>query len=386
MTMFNFDQEIARENTACEKYDGRLAKFGKADVLPLWVADMDFAAPSCVLQAVEKRVQHGVLGYSFAPDSLYQALTAWFERRHHWKIEPDSVLLTTGVVPSLFACVQALTQLGDKIIVPTPVYPPFFYAVSNNKRELVDLPLTESELHYAWDFERLEQEAKTAKMLLLCNPHNPVGRVWSETELQKIIDIALRHNLIVVSDDIHCDMAYPGFTYTPLATLAPKELRLLSLISPSKTFNIPGLNLSALVASHEEDKQLVRQVFSRLGINPFNPLNMTAFEAAYAEGGAWLEALKPYLYANAQYVLQALAGTDIECVMPEATVLLWLDCRKLSLDDETLKTFFIEKAGLGLNDGLSFGPAGSGFMRLNIATQRAKLERAMQQLLAAPTL
>lgn len=378
--MFDFDTPINRENTHCEKYDGRLSKFGKADVLPLWVADMDFAAPPCVLQAVEQRMQQGILGYSFAPESLYDALMAWFARQHQWRIARDAIMLTTGVVPSLFASVQALTKKGDRILVPTPVYPPFFSAVTNNERELVEIPLLETQLNYQFDWDLLEQEAKTASMLLLCNPHNPVGRVWNQQELQQLIDLALRHNLIIVSDDIHCDMAYPSFKYTALASIAPQELRLITLVSPSKTFNIPGLNLSALVASHAKDKQAIRQVFSRLSINPFNPLNMAAFEAAYAQGEAWLDALKQYLYGNAQYVLEQLAHTPIQCRMPEATVLLWLDCRQLGMNDKQLRDFFIQQAGLGLNDGLSFGAGGSGFMRLNIATQRAQLKQAMQQL------
>lgn len=378
--MFDFDTPINRENTHCEKYDGRLNKFGKADVLPLWVADMDFAAPPCVLQAVEQRLLQGVLGYSFAPESLYDALITWFARQHQWSLARQEILLAIGVVPSLFASVQALTKKGDRILVPTPVYPPFFYAVSNNERELVEIPLLETQFNYQFDWDLLEQEAKTASMLLLCNPHNPVGRVWSQQELKQLIDLALRHNLIIVSDDIHCDMAYSGFKYTALASIAPQELRFITLVSPSKTFNIPGLNLSALVASHAADKQAIHQVFSRLSMNPFNPLNMAAFEAAYAQGEEWLSALKEYLQGNAQYVLEQLAHTPIQCRMPEATVLLWLDCRDLGMHDTQLRDFFIQQAGLGLNDGLSFGTGGSGFMRLNIATQRTRLQQAMRQL------
>lgn len=378
--MFDFDTPINRENTHCEKYDGRLNKFGKADVLPLWVADMDFTAPPCVLQAVKQRLQHGVLGYSYAPESLYESLIAWFSRHHQWSLARQEILLTTGVVPSLFSSVQALTNKGDKVLVPTPVYPPFFYAITNNERELVEVPLLEAQQGYQLDWDLLEREAKTASMLLLCNPHNPVGRVWTQQEFQQLIDLALRHNLVLVSDDIHCDMVYPNFKYLPLASLAPKELRLITLISPSKTFNIPGLNLSALVANHEADRQAIRQVFSRLSMNPFNPLNMAAFEAAYGQGEEWLNALKHYLYGNAQYVLEQLTHTPIQCRMPEATVLLWLDCRKLGMSDKQLREFFTERAGLGLNDGLSFGAGGSGFMRLNIATQKARLQQAMPQL------
>ena len=381
--MFDFDTPINRENTFCEKYDNRLAKFGKADVLPLWVADMDFAAPPCVLEAMQQRLNHGVFGYSFAPDSLFEALYAWFARHHQWHIQAEQVQLTTGVVPSLFAAVQALTNVGDKIIVPTPVYPPFFSAVVNHQRELLQNPLLATSQGWRLDFDHIEQAAKQAKMLLLCNPHNPVGRVWREDELQQLVAIALKHQLIIVCDDIHCDMSYGAVAYTPLAKIAPPELRLITAISPSKTFNIPGINLSALVTSHEQDKQAIRKLFNSVSANPFNPLNMAAFEAAYRDGDAWLAALKQYLQGNAQYIVNELASTDMQVAMPEATVLLWLNCKKLGLTDTQLREFFIQQAGLGLNDGANFGLGGSGFMRLNIATQRQRLQQAMGQLKAA---
>lgn len=307
---FNFDTPIDRTQTHCEKYGSRLAKFGRADVIPLWVADMDFAAPPCVQEALAQRLAHPVFGYSFAPDSLYESLYGWFERRHNWQIEPAQLMLTPGVVPSLFASIQALTNKGDGVIVPTPVYPPFFSAVKKSERELIVSPLKETDAGFELDFELLEQQAKQAKMLLLCSPHNPVGRVWTQTELEQLIALALRHDLIIVSDDIHCDLVLrtpsaegqgPSAhqssrqtlgsrhqtNHTPLATLAPKALRLVTCISPSKTFNIPGLNLSALTASHAADKKAIQQVFGKLHINPFNPLNMTAFEAAYTGGDAW---------------------------------------------------------------------------------------------------
>lgn len=387
---FDFDAPIAREQTSCEKYDHRLAKFGRADVIPLWVADMDFAAPPCVQEALQKRLAHPVFGYSFAPDSLFQALTAWFARRHQWQIDPAHLLLTAGVVPSLFAAVQALTEEGAGVIVPTPVYPPFFSAVTQSGRQLIECPLRapSEQQHaatYCWDFELLEQQAKRAQLLLLCSPHNPVGRVWQKTELEKIIAIALRHNLVVVSDDIHCDLVLPVSgndkpKHIPLATLAPKELRLISCISPSKSFNIPGLNLSALVASHDSDKRKIQQLFARLHVNPFNPLSLTAFEAAYANGESWLEALLSYLSGNQAWVLNELASTSIRCTPAQATALMWLDCRALGMTSAQLSHFFVNQAGLGLNDGVSFGDNGAGFMRLNIGTQRAKLQQAMQQL------
>lgn len=410
--MFNFDTPIAREHSHCEKYDGRMAKFGREDVVPLWVADMDFAAPPCVQEALAQRLAHPVLGYSFAPDSLYEALYAWFARRHAWQIDPAQVMLTPGVVPSLFAAVQALTEEGDGVIVPTPVYPPFFAAVERSQRKLLACPLKmagnarcydtdttanitndavapasgrHDACRYELDFEHLEKLAPKAKMILLCSPHNPVGRVWSKEELTQLIDIALRHNLIIVSDDIHCDLVlrpapnaqHPTNKHIPIATLAPKELRLVTAIAPSKTFNIPGLNGSALVVSHAQDKRAISQVLARLPVSPFNPLTMAAFEAAYAQGESWLEALLPYLSANRDWVIQQLVGSPITPNCPEATALMWLDCRALGKNNAELKEFFVQQAGLGLNDGQSFGANGEGFMRLNIGTQRAVLAQAL---------
>jgi cystathionine beta-lyase len=401
--MFNFDAPISRQHTYCEKYDGRMAKFGRDDVIPLWVADMDFAAPPCVQEALARRLAHPVLGYSFAPDSLYEALYAWFARRHAWQIDPAQVMLTPGVVPSLFASVQALTAEGDGVIVPTPVYPPFFAAVERSQRRLLACPLKMAGIArhkascYELDFERLEELAPNAKMILLCSPHNPIGRVWSQEELARLIDIALCHHLIIVSDDIHCDLVLrtsnaerpapsaplPAIKHTPLATLTPKELRLVTAIAPSKTFNIPGLNGSALVVSHTQDRRAISQVLARLPVSPFNPLTMTAFEAAYAGGEAWLEALLPYLSANRNWVIQTLADSPIAPNYPEATALMWLDCRALGKSNAELKQFFVQQAGLGLNDGLSFGANGEGFMRLNIGTQQAVLAQALAQLRAA---
>lgn len=382
--MFDFDLLINREGSNCEKYDNRLAKFGNADVIPLWVADMDFTAPPCVQEALLMRLQHGVFGYSFAPDSLYESVQAWFLRRHQWQIQRDDILLTAGVVPSLFATIQALTDVHDEVIVSTPVYPPFFSAVQQSSRTLVINPLKHTAQGYQFDFELLKRQAKTAKMLLLCNPHNPVGRVWLKEELQQLIEIALENQLTIVSDDIHCDLVYAEHKYLPLAHIAPADLRLITTVSPSKSFNIPGLNLSALITNAPADKKAIARVFNRLHVNPFNPLSMTAFEAAYSSAEPWLEALLVYLQANRDYVSEQLQRTtSIQCTRPEATALMWLDCRAMGLDDAQLKDFFVQKAGLGLNDGLSFGTAGAGFMRLNIGTRRAVLAQAMTKLHSA---
>ncbi len=380
-TDFNFDQPVKREHTGCEKWDQRQQKFGRADVIPLWVADMDFAAPPAVQEAIAERARHPVFGYALPSDSLYESVYAWYAKRHHWRIDPSRLILTPGVVPTLFASVQALTQPGDGVLVPTPVYPPFFGAVTQSQRRLLTSELRLTDNGYVLDFDDLEAKASQAKMLLLCSPHNPVGRVWRRDELQSLIDLALRHNLIIVSDDIHCDLAYPGEKHLPLAKLAPPELRLITAISPSKTFNIPGLNLSSAVFSHQADQQAVKAVFARSHTNPFNPFTLVAFEAAYREGAEWLDALRDYLAGNRQLVMDWISEQPLlHCVPPQATCLMWLDCRDLQLERTDLRDFFIQKAGLGLNEGHTFGAGGDGFMRLNIGTTRARLQQALEQL------
>lgn len=381
----DFDVIIDRRGTHCEKYDQRVSKFGRADVTPLWVADMDFAAPECVQHALAERAAHPIFGYSFPADTLREAIFNWYQVRHNWQIDAAQWFLTPGVVPSLFASVNALTEAGDSILVPSPVYPPFFAAVEKNGRHLVPSPLLDTPAGYTLDFDHLEKAATAgAKMLLLCSPHNPVGRVWTQAELGRLIELALRHDLIVVSDDIHCDLVFPGQQHLPLAKLAPPELRLLTAVSPSKTFNIPGLNMASLVVSHAADRAAVQAVFARAHINSGNPFTLAAFEAAYTDGAGWLDGLLDYLAGNRELVktrIDAMHGVNTR--LQQASCLMWLDCRELGLNDAQLRRFFVESAGLGLNPGKDFGPGGEGFMRLNIGTQRVQLEAALDQLNAA---
>lgn len=379
-----FDQPIQRVGSHSEKHDGLSKRFGRTDILPLWVADMDFAVAEPILEALSARLAHPIFGYTFPSEGLYEALLAWYERRHQWRLQRDNLLLTPGVVPCLAQAVATLTKPGAAVLIPTPVYPPFFTVVKNQGRRVIESPLRLSSNGYELDFNHLEQAAANASMLMLCNPHNPVGRVWRKEELERLINLALRHNLVVVSDDIHCDLVYAGHAYLPLATLAPPELRLITLLSPSKTFNIPGLNLSILVASHAADKAQLRTAFSRTAVNPYNPLTLAAFEAAYRHGDNWLDELMLYLDGNRHKLAKAVARMPgIRFEPPEATCLLWLDCQELGLSDVQLRNFFVNQARLGLNEGATFGAGGSGHMRLNIGTRRAVLEQAIQQLTAA---
>lgn len=380
---FDFDQIINREQTCSVKYDAREAVFGTPEVMPLWVADMDFAAPPAVTQVLVERAQHPVYGYSLFPESLYQSIIDWFTERHQWHIEREWIMVAPGVVPSLHAAVMAFAEPGEGVIVQSPVYPPFFNAAKQTGRRLLDNPLRQLEGRYEMDMEHLERCARDgAKVLVLCSPHNPVGRVWRQDELEAVLDIARRHGLVVLSDDIHCDLVFPGHAHTMLGRLAGPEDQLITTIAPSKTFNIPGLGLSAMVVPDAAHRRALKRVFEAAHIEQANPFSLTAFEAAYRHGGEWLDALLVYLQDNARFVAQYVRDQipRISVLEPEGTYLMWLDCRALGLSDARLKSFFINQAGLGLNPGTTFGEGGSGYMRLNIGTRRAVLAKALEQL------
>lgn len=380
---FNFDAPINRENTNSVKFDGRQQYFGSADVAPLWVADMDFAIPECVTQALQQRLNHPVFGYSLYPDSLYQATIDWFSRRHQWQIEREWIVMAPGVVPSLFAAVQAFAAEGEGVIVQSPVYFPFFSAVTTNQRKLLNNPLREVNGRFEIDFDHLESCAKKgARLLMLCTPHNPVGRVWTLHELNQVLDIARRYDLTILSDDIHCDLVYPDHTHTMLARLAQPGDKIISTIAPNKTFNIPGLGLSALVIPDKSQRDAMKQAFEKLHVGNSNPFSIAAYEAAYRGGDAWLDALMEYLTVTRDFVAEFIAQKipQIKMQKPEATFLLWLDCRGLGLNDSALRDFFIHNCKLGLSPGAVFGEGGSGFMRMNIGTRRSNIEAALLQL------
>lgn len=382
----DFDLEIDRTGTHSVKHDGRAAFFGTADVLPLWVADMDFAAPEAVTRALGERAAHPVYGYTFYPDGLFDALIGWFRARHGWVIERAAILMAPGVVPSLHAAVQAFTRPGEAVIVQPPVYYPFFSAVTASGRELVLSPLRENRGRYTMDFAHLEQcAAAGARLLLLCSPHNPVGRVWSAEELNELLRIARRHRLVILSDEIHADLVYPGHRHIPLATLATDADAVVTAVAPSKTFNIPGLGLSALVAPHAAHRAALKQVFDSLALGHSNPFSIAAFEAAYCGGAAWLDQLLSYVRDTREFVAGFLAARlpAIRLVAPEGTYLLWLDCRDLGMSDADLREFFVKRARVGLNPGISYGAAGSGFMRLNIGAPRRVIAEALTRIAGA---
>jgi cysteine-S-conjugate beta-lyase len=380
---FDFDKIIARDGTVSVKHDGRADYFGTSDILPLWVADMDFAAPEAVTKSLIQRAEHPVYGYTFYPESMYDALIDWLRKRHGWTVERDWIVMAPGVVTSLFASVMAFAEPGDGVIVQPPVYAPFFSAVMTNQRRLIENPLILVDGVYYIDFEHLERcAADGAKMLLFCSPHNPVGRVWSKAELEKLLVITRRYDLTILSDEIHADLIYPDEQHTTLAMLANDSDRIITTIAPSKTFNIPGLGLSALIIPNPAQRIALKQVFDSLHLSNTNPFSIAAFEAAYRDGEAWLDALLIYLRDNHDFVSDYLKKNipKIRLIQPQGTYLLWLDCRDLEMTDAQLEVFFVQKAKVGLNAGKTFGVHGSGFMRLNIASPRSVLAEALKRI------
>ncbi len=382
----NFDQVIERNGTASVKFDGRAGYFGTADVTPLWVADMDFAAPPEVTAALAARAAHPVYGYTLYPDSAYQAVIDWLQQRHGWAVERDWIVMCPGVVPTLYAAVQAFAQQGEGVIVQPPVYFPFFSAVDDCGRRLIENPLKLDGTQYRFDFDHFEQcAADGAKLLLLCSPHNPVGRVWQRAELVQLLAIARRYEVVVLSDEIHADLVYPGSQHTPLALLAGDSDQVLTAVAPSKTFNIPGLGLSCLIAPDADLRHAVESVFARLHVSASNPFSLVAFEAAYHSGAPWLDALMAYLNtthdAVVAYCAEHLPG--IRAIPAQGTYLVWLDCRELGMTDAQLKAFFVQDAQVGMNPGSVFGTGGSGFMRLNLASPRALILAALARIQSA---
>jgi len=379
----NFDLEINRTKSSSLKYDGRQGMFGNTKVIPLWIADMDFAAPFAVTKALSERAIHPVYGYTLYPDSLYESLIEWLERHHGWhNVHRDWIVMCPGVVPSLHAAAMAFSERGESIIVQPPVYFPFFSAVTSTGRNLILNPLLIKNKRYTIDFDHLEKCAEKARILFLCSPHNPVGRVWNKTELENIIRIAKKYNLVVFSDEIHADLVFSENKHQILAALSENSGNIITAVAPSKTFNIPGLNLSALIIPDKKHRALVMQAFEILHINASNPFSIVAFEAAYREGESWLIKLLSYLQDTRDFVEKYLIKylPEIKLIKPEGTYLLWLDCRKLDMNDTQLKHFFINEAGVGMSPGTLFGEGGQGFMRMNIGTPRHIIATALENI------
>ena len=375
---------INRQGTFSTKYDDAKKKFGTDDLLPLWVADMDLASPLCVQNALQKRAQHSVYGYTVYPPEYYDSIQKWMLKRFSWQIEEEWVVPCYGVVPSLNFAISAYSNEGDSIIVQTPLYPPFVKSITAKNRVVLDNTLVYKNDVYTIDFEDFRVKAKKAKLFLLCSPHNPTARAWNKDELEQMIDICLEHDVLVVSDEIHADIVYDKVHHI-LGSFEKMEQHCVILNAPSKTFNIAGLNTSYAIIPSQKLRKAYRVEQNKSGITNGNPFGIEALIAAYNDGDAWLEALKEHLKKNIRYISHYLHEEKIPIVpvKTEATFLIWLDCKGLGLNEKELVDFFMGDAKLGLNNGLDFGRAGEGFMRLNIGTSNEVLEEAMQRLLQA---
>lgn len=383
---FDFDTPLDRAGTHSVKYALRRAKFGREDVLPLWVADMDFAAPECVRQALAERSNHPIYGYTATSRESVEAIADWQRMRHGWQVAPDWLVVGPGLLPLLSVTIEALSRPGAAVAVPTPVYNPLFEVPARLGRRVIRLPLIQGPDGQHMDREAWEDAlTPDTRLLLLCSPHNPGGRVWRGDELEWLGELCLRRDLIIVSDEIHADLVYPGHRHLPIASLSPAlAARSITLNSPGKTFNIAGLHTAYAIVSDAGLRDRLHAAMQAHGLEGANLMGLTAMLAAYREGVPWLTALMAYLGGNLELALSTLAdlAPRVVCPRPQATYLLWLDCRNLALTDRELQRRLID-AGLGLTPGTQFGPEGSGFMRLNYALPRARLQQALALLVSA---
>ncbi len=387
---YNFDETVPRRNTGCYKWDKLQDFYGSSDLIPLWVADMDFRTPDFVVQAIRDRAAHEIYGYTFRTPQFNEAICNWFRRRHHWDIDPGWISFSPGVVPAINLLVLALTNPGDEIIIQPPVYFPFYGAVENHGRKLVLNPLNFDGNTYTFDLEDLRGKmSASTRMLILSNPHNPVGRAWTKEELADLATLCVRNNVLIVSDEIHCDLTLPGFTHIPLASVSEEIAgHTITTIAPSKTFNLAGLSTSAVICSDSGIKVAYDRMLDNIHVGMGNLFGLEALQAAYNRGDEWLDQLRQYINGNYRFVAGFLKEhiSEIAPIPLEATYLLWLDCRRLGFEtSEALKQFMIDQAGLAMSEGASFGPGGEGFMRMNLACPRSLLTQALHRLRQAIT-
>lgn len=383
---YNFDQIIPREGTFCDKYDHREQLFGRADVLPLWVADMDFATPEPILDAIRKRMEHPILGYTFRSESYFQSIQNWVQKRNGWTIEANWIDFVPGVVPGIGFALQALTSEGDGVVIQPPVYHPFARQIKRNGRTVVNNPMREVNGKWEIDFEDLDRKLSTAKAFLISNPHNPSGRVYTRKELTRIGQLCMKHDVIMLSDEIHSDLIFSPLHHIHIAALDPSFAeRTVTFIAPSKTFNLAGLSTAVAITSNPTLRRRLQTELEKINALQGNIFGTISLEAAYTHGEEWLEELKQYLQGNIDYVMEFLHQhlPSISCRPPEGTYLMWLDFRSWPIAGEELQRFLIQEAGIAMNEGSMFGAEGLGWMRLNVATQRSILEQAMKQLLEA---
>ena len=377
---YNFDELISRRGTNSYKWDSA----ADAGVLPLWVADMDFRTAPAITEALARRVAHGIFGYTRVPEAYYNAVTGWFARRHGWHFKKEWMIYTSGVVPAISAIIKALARPSDKVLVQTPVYNCFFSSIRNNGCEAACSPLLRTGDTYRMDFDDLERKAAdpAVKLMLLCNPHNPAGRVWTREELTRLGEICLRHDVTVVADEIHCELVFPEYTYTPFASISEEfQRRSVACVSPSKAFNIAGLQIANIVAADDGMRERIDRAININEVCDVNPFGVEATIAAYNEGEEWLTQLIGYLKGNYEFMKDYCAKhlPDFPTAKLEGTYLVWMDCSVLHIPSEELERQLVEQARLWLNAGAMYRSPKEGFMRWNIACPRQRLAEALDR-------
>ena len=379
-----FDEFIDRKNTHSLKWDYCRQRFGRKDILPMWVADMDFKSPAPITDAIIHRAKHGVFGYTEASEKLSAALTAWMKNRHNWQIDNKWIIYSPGVVTSVNTAILAYTNPGDKVLMQTPIYYPFYSSIRDNGRELAVNPLKNNNGYYEIDFIDLEEKlSDNVKVMIFCSPHNPIGRVWKIHELEEVLRLCRKYNVIIVSDEIHSDLVFEGHKHIPMSSLSEDAYKkCITLVSPTKTFNIAGLSVSIAVIPDFELRSRFINTLNKNGAGMLNIFGLTAAEAAYTSCEKWLEELLEYLQNNLNVLVEYFKNNipQIKVIPPEATYLAWLDCSNLPVPANKLKEFFVNEAGVGLNDGVTFGEEGYGFQRLNFACPRKVLLEGLERI------
>lgn len=387
MKKYDFDKPVSRAGSNDLKNGVLQERFGRSDLIPLWVADMDWETPEFITAALQKRLQHSLYGYTMLCPVYYQSIIDWQKAHFGWELQRSWISFIPGVVTGIALCINALTQKGDKVIIQPPVYYPFRLVTKANGRQVVNNPLRrKADGSYEMDFDYLASVAEGARMLILCNPHNPGGITWDKATLQRLAQFCYERNIIVVSDEIHGDLALFGNTHTPFATVSPQATAIsITLGAPSKTFNIAGIVSSWAIVPDDNLRQRFFSFLEASGHNSPQLFAPIATIAAYQQGDEWRKAMLAYTEENIRFVEDFLAQhlPQIRPLRPQASFLVWLDCTALNMSQKELVHFFVHEAGLALNDGSSFGPGGEGYMRLNVGTQRSVLQQALDQLLAA---
>lgn len=384
MSKYNFDEIIPREGTNSLKYDARKQVFNSSDILPLWVADTDFKTPDFIVNAIKKRAEHEIFGYTFKPDSYYRSIIGWMQRRHNWSIKKEWISFSPGVVAGLTCAIKAFSNPGDGVVVQPPVYSPFFSCVEGTGREIVRNPLIIKNNRYTFDFHNLKSQInKKTRLLLLCNPHNPGGMVWKNEELEELGSICNKNDILIISDEIHSDLIFKGNRHIPI-TMVSEETAKNSIIlsAPSKTFNIAGLTTSVVIIPDKKKFEQFEKILNLAHLGMGNIFGAVALEAAYSYGDEWLNQLLDYLWNNYLYLKKFFNNNlpEVKVMNPEATYLVWLDFREYGMDGKELTKLIVDKAKVGLNNGAGFGIEGNGWMRLNIGCPRSVLAEGLNRL------